>query len=127
MQNIFSENIAISDYNGRGFLKTKNLNTDAYYLDKKIKKTNCTVKTLPSAMSKKKINKIDVLKMDIEGAEENIFKHKVSKNFIKSKVKYFFIEVDIDYEVTQMKSIIENDFEFVNRHKNVITYKNKYI
>lgn len=127
VKSIVAANIAISDYNGIGFLKTKNLNTDAYYLDKNSKKSNCRVNTIPSALGKAGVKKVDVLKMDIEGAEENIFKHSDSNNYIKRNVKYIFIEVDVDYEVTEMKEVIEKNFEKINRNKNVITYKNKYL
>lgn len=124
VKSIISVNVAISDYNGKGFLKTKNLNTDAYHLDKNSKYYNCSVKSIPNALNKFNLKKIDLMKIDIEGEEPKIFNHRTSFKYIVERVNYIFIEVDNDFNESEMKRSIEKKFKFLSRHKNIITYKN---
>ena len=122
---VYPKNIAISDYVGRGYLKTEKMNTDAYYLiSGKNKKSNCIVNTLSYALRGYKIKKINLLKMDIEGGERNIFEHKASLTYIKKMVHYIFIEIDPQYDSSLMKKIIHKNFKTINRHKNVLTLEN---
>ena len=122
-------NIAISDFVGKGYLETKKINTDAYHLDaKKRKVTNCTITTLPVAMHKHRIKKIDLLKMDVEGAEYNIFSHKKSLDFIKKSVHYIFMEYhDINSKLNYslIKDTIEKNFFILNKRGNILTLENK--
>ena len=121
-------NLAISDYVGKGYLKTKEMNTDAYYLEpSQKKKSNCLVSTLPYEFKKYKVNNVDLLKMDIEGGEENIFVHDPSLKAIKDKVRYIFIEVSPVYESSRMKGIIDKNFRTIHRHKNVLTLENVHL
>lgn len=122
---VYPKNIAISDYVGKGYLKTEKMNTDAYHLALgKNKKNNCIVNTLPYALREHRIKKINLLKMDIEGEERNIFKHKASLTYIKKMVHYIFIEIDPHYGSSQMKKIIDENFIILNRHKNILTLEN---
>lgn len=124
IKNIVPSRVAISDFNGSGYLKTEKLNTDAYYLLENVKKNNCRVRTLPSEFKKLKIKKVDLLKMDIEGEEEKIFKHKASLDLIKKTVHYIFIEIGPKYESSQMKKILDKNFNTLFVHNNVLALEN---
>jgi FkbM family methyltransferase len=127
VNSIFPKNIAISDYVGGGFLKTQGINPDAYSLDKSRKDFNCKVSTLSEEMQLKKITKIDILKMDIEGGEYKIFSDKKSLNFILKNVHYFFMEyhnIDRHYNYSLIQKIIENNFRVINKHGVTLSLEN---
>lgn len=124
---VTAKNIAISDYKGEGYLKNEKTNTDAYFLDYKSKKKNCYVSTLPIVAGESKIKRIDLLKIDVEGAEYKIFLHKQSLDFIKKNVHYIFMEyhnINKRLNFSLIKKIIEKDFKILNIKKNVLTLKN---
>ncbi|HVT00656.1 MAG TPA: FkbM family methyltransferase [Patescibacteria group bacterium] len=121
--------LAISDYKGEAHLRNENMNTDAYYLDVKNKNnSNCKVDTLVSVMDKMKIKRVDLLKLDVEGSEYEILQHKKTFAYIKKNVKYVFIEY---HELTpgkrykKIKSLIEDNFDILERHANILTLQNK--
>ena len=120
-------NLAISDYKGEGYLKKENLGTDAYQLDPKSKITNCLVTTLPLAMLSKKIKKIDLLKIDIEGAEYNILLHKQSFDYIKKNAHYIFMEyhnIDSHHNYSLIKNLIEKNFKILDQHGVTLALEN---
>ena len=122
---VIARNLAISNFEGRGFLKTENMNTDAYYLDILEKKEfNCNVSTLPYEFKKNKIKKIDLMKMDIEGGEYAILSDPESMRQILSKVHFIFIEVGPAYFSSEMKKIIEKNFKLKSKHNNVLALEN---
>jgi len=127
IHSIFPKSIAISDYVGKGYLKTEQMNTDAYYLDQSEKNFNCQVSTLPKELKKKKVKKIDLLKMDIEGGEYKIFLHKQSFDYIQKTVHYIFMEyhdIDAYYNYSLIKKKLERNFRVLNKHANIITLEN---
>lgn len=124
INSVVVSNVALSDYIGEGYLKTENMSTDAYYLSKSKNRKNCLVSTLYNESKKYKIKEIDLLKMDIEGEEYNIFKHKESLDFILKNVHYIFIEVGPAYKSSRIKKIIDKNFLTINRNKNVLTLEN---
>ncbi len=126
---VYPNNVAISDYAGKGYLETNEINNDAYHLAaSKKKNTNCTVNTLVAALNKHKIQNIDLLKVDIEGGEYKILLHKPSLAYIKKVVHYIFMEyhdVDKHYNYHLIKSLIEKNFRILDKGENhVITLEN---
>lgn len=128
-KNVESENIAISNYHGNGFLNIESMNTDAYYLEvNESKKINCKVNTLYSEASRRKIKKIDLLKMDIEGGEYALFFDDKTYNFLKKKVNYIFMEyhnLDKKNNINSLRKKFRNDFKVIHSNKSVLTLKNK--
>lgn len=128
IHSIYPQNIAISDYTGKGYLKKDKLTTDGYYLDRLIDKiTNCKISTLSGALNKYKLNKIDLLKMDIEGGEYKIFLHKDSLNYIQKNVHYIFMEyhnIDKKNNSSLIKKIIKQKFSIIRETKNTFTLEN---
>lgn len=128
IKSITPQKLAISDYVGKGFLKKEKMNTDAYHLDlSKKKSTNCEISTLPVVLKKQKLNKVDLLKMDIEGAEYNIFQHKQSLDYILENVHFIFMEYHdinkrLNYELIQ--EIIEKNFRIIKKRSNILTLEN---
>lgn len=129
IKSVHINKLAISDYTGKGFLEKRNLNTDAYHLEfskkRKVAK-NCNVSTIINAAKNAKVKKIDILKMDIEGAEYSIFLHKQSLNFIKENVRYIFMEfhnISKDLNYTRIEKIINKNFQIIGRRKNVLTLR----
>lgn len=124
---VFPRNIAISDYAGKGYLKTEHMNTDAYYLDQSGKNFNCQVSTLPKELKMRKVKRIDILKMDIEGGEYKILLHKQSFDYIQKTVHYIFMEyhdIDAYYNYSLIKKKLERNFRVLNKHANIITLEN---
>lgn len=124
---VYLKNIAISDYVGKGYLKTEEMNTDAYYLDQSGKKFNCIVSTLPKELKMKKVKKIDLLKIDIEGAEYNILLHKDSFNYILKNVHYIFMEyhnINKYKNYSLIKKKFRKNFKIINERRNILTLEN---
>jgi FkbM family methyltransferase len=124
---VFPKNIAISDYVGKGFLNTHGLNPDAYFLDNSKKTFNCRVGTLPEEMRIRKIQKIDILKMDIEGGEYKIFSDKKSLDYILKNVHYFFMEyhnIDNFYNYSLIQKTIEKNFRIIDKHGVTLSLEN---
>lgn len=127
VSSITAKNIAISDYNGKGFLRNEKMNTDAYFLDDKRKDSNCLVSTLPSMVRENNVKRIDLLKIDIEGGEYKIFLHKDSFDFIKKNVHYIFMEyhnINKRFNYSLIEKIIRKDFLILSLKKNVLTLEN---
>jgi FkbM family methyltransferase len=128
IHSVYSKNVAISDYVGKGYLEKENMNTDAYHLGlSKKKNTNCVVNTLSQALRAYKIKKIDLLKMDIEGGEYKIFLHKQSFDYIQKTVHYIFMEyhdIDDHYNYFLIKRKLEEKFFVINKRANIITLEN---
>jgi len=129
IRSIYPKNIAITDYVGKGFLKKENMTNDGYYLDTTNKKaTNCKVNTLTKALKQYKIQKIDILKMDIEGGEYNILLHKESFNYIKKNVHYILMEyhnIDTRHNYSLIRKIIKSHFRILHKRPNVMTLENR--
>lgn len=130
VKNITLNKTAVADYVGKGFLEKRNLNTDAYHLEfskkNRIEK-NCDVTTIINAAKKAKINKIDVLKMDIEGGEYSIFLHKPSLKYIKKNIHYMFIEIhniNKTLNYSKIENIIDENFKIISKKKSVLTLEN---
>jgi len=119
VNSVSPKNIAISDYVGKGYLHTEKMNTDAYFLDQSRKGYNCQVSTLVGEMGLKRIKKINILKMDIEGGEYKIFSDKKSLNYILKNVHYFFLEyhnIDRINNYARIQRIIEDNFRVLDKH-----------
>lgn len=124
IHSVIPKNIAISDFVGKGYLKTDAMNTDAYYLDQSSKDYNCRVSTLPKELRAKKI---DLLKMDIEGAEYNILLHRESFEYIVKSVHYIFMEyhnVDNKKNYSLIKNKFKNKFKIIRERRNILTLEN---
>lgn len=130
IKSVYPKNIAISDYIGKGHLKIEKMNTDAYHLDlSKGKTLNCSVSTLRKELSTHKVQKIDLLKIDIEGGEYKIFLDKSSLDYIRKSVHYIFIEyhdIDSQYNYSRIKKIIEENFRILHRRANILTLENLF-
>jgi len=128
IQSVVSENIAIANYAGRGYLKTENMNTDAYYLDPNAKmKPNVKTNTLHDSLRKYRVTKVDLLKMDIEGGEYGIFEDNKSFNFICRYVHYIFLEyhnIDSYYNEDLIRKIVKGKFNIIQTNKSVLTLVN---
>lgn len=120
-------NVAISDYNGKGSLSNMTGNTDSYYLNSnKTQKINCIVKRLPDALKKYQIDKIDLLKMDIEGSEYAVFNDSKSKKFIDTKIRQIYVEFHTreGHSFSELKKITKKNFKILFKTKNVALLKN---
>lgn len=128
IKSILPNNLAISDYVGKGYLKKENMNNDAYHLDNSNKKiTNCSVSTLITVARNNNVKKVDLLKMDIEGGEYRIFQDQKSFNFIIKNVHYIFMEyhnIDKLRNYSKIKKLIENNFNILRDKSNVLTLEN---
>ncbi|HVZ66638.1 MAG TPA: FkbM family methyltransferase [Patescibacteria group bacterium] len=130
LKSVKAFNLGISDRKGKVYLKN-NINTDAYYIDLKTKnKPNCEVTTLPLALNKIGLKKVDLLKIDVEGSEYEILNHKPTISYIKKNVSYVFIEyheLDPKRNYKKIKKVIEDNFTILGRHANILTLMNKKI
>ena len=122
-------NLAISNKGGVGYINTLG-DPDAFKLSKLNNKNyeKVKLKTLESFCKNNNISKIDLMKMDIEGSEHEVFDK--SLNFIKEKIKAFFIEVHILKSENDLddfkKFLIKNNFSIENDlDKNKLFVKNK--
>lgn len=93
-------NVAISDYNGEGFLDT-HADFDAYTHMKYLNHSSdqaVKTKTIERFCSEQKVDMVDLMKMDVEGSEFVIFRKNIE--FIARRVKSILIEVHYldDYE-----------------------------
>jgi len=95
-------NLAIGNWNGIGHIDKRKL-SDAFVVERNIslelKKyyRQCQVLTLERFCKQNKIKKIDLLKIDCEGMEHEIFKDSIK--FIKKNIRTIFLEVhDLDQE-----------------------------
>lgn len=126
IHSVFPKKIAISDFVGEGHLKTEAMNTDAYYLDRSNKNFNCRVSTLPEELGTKKV---DLLKMDIEGAEYNILSHRESFSYILKSVHYIFMEyhnIDDKKNYALIKRKFKEKFKIIGERRNILTLENLY-
>lgn len=127
LKSIRVNNLAISDYRGKGYLKKEKLNTDAYYLGTSRKIKNCEVSTLENALKDYKLQRIDLLKMDIEGGEYKIFSHKPSLDYIKKSVHYIFMEyhnINNHLNYSLIEETIKKNFYILNKRGNILTLEN---
>jgi FkbM family methyltransferase len=128
LHSIKAKNIAISNFVGKGYLKNEKMNTDAYYLDSSNNEnSNCLISTLSTAMQPYKIKRIDLLKIDVEGAEYKIFLHKPSLSYIQKNVHYIFMEyhdIDNHYNYSLIKKVIESNFLILNKRTNILALEN---
>lgn len=125
---IHPQNIAISNRNGKGFLHSITKNTDAYYLEKKSKKKpNCVVKTLPDSLKNYKISTIDIVKIDIEGGEYQLFQHLDTMEFLRNHAKYIFMEfhnIDEDQNYSVIEKATKGSFRVIEKTSNTVVLKN---
>ena len=78
----------------------------AWYLKKGKKTINCKVTTLSEVIKSKKINKIDLLKMDCEGHEWEVIKGIEDQDW--SKIKSIVMEVhNIDNRANKVENILK--------------------
>lgn len=130
VKTVTANQLGISNYSGKGFLKTKDLNTDAYYLETNKKKIyNCDVITLKKALELNRLKYVDLLKIDIEGGEYDLFTHKETFNTISSKIHYIFMEyhnINSKKNYPTIKKIIESKFKVINQRGNILTLENKF-
>jgi len=128
VKSVKAYNSAISNYNGKGYLKREKLNTDAYYLDSKTNgSSNCEVMTLKKALSKYEPITIDLLKLDIEGGEYDLFDHAETLEFILKKVHYICMEyhdISSKKNYSRLRKVIEPNFTVVYKRGNVLILKN---
>ena len=113
--------VAISDYNGKGSLSNMTGNTDSYYLSsKKGQVAKCKVQRLPDALKKYKLSKIDLLKMDIEGSEYNVFQDSSSNEYISDKVRYIYLEFHTTgkHSFSEIKKMTKKHFKIISKTKN---------
>lgn len=108
-KNILTFNLAISDYRGIGYLK-QGKNYDDFSLEKNtnIFSQRCPVLTMESFCEANGIKAIDLLKIDCEGAEHQIFKRKETIRFLKKRVKNILVEVHNIDGTRNMNSFREN-------------------
>jgi len=125
IKSIKVKKVAISNYVGWGYLNREGVNTDGYHLNKNKKEDpNCRVSTLAKEFGNRKI---DLLKMDIEGGEYEVFLHKASLAFIKKKVHYLFMEyhnIDSHYNYSLIKDLIEKNFIVLDSHGVTLALEN---
>ena len=94
---IFPYNIAIGTYNGLGSISCEAafdaliVNGPKEGLSIEGAFEECVVSTLESFANSVNITEIDLLKIDCEGAEHDIFKNSIE--FIKDRIKFIFVEV----------------------------------
>jgi FkbM family methyltransferase len=123
---------AIGDYNGVGYIdKTKQ--NDSYTLSSSpqgFSEENTIVKTITNISNHEGIRNIDVLKLDIEGYEYNIFSHEESLEFINNRVFYILMEyhyVNSAKNEKWLKAKLKNNFDIIYEKNNTIYLKNKIL
>lgn len=129
IQNVNTYHLALSSYNGGGFLQTKNIPADSFSLSNiKNNKLNCEVRTIHNISKQIGITKIDILKMDIEGGEYAVFEHYESYSFIRKNVKYLILEYhNLKNQSWKMKWLLDktsSDFSIIHHQDNLLYLKN---
>jgi len=120
---------AIGDYNGQGILdKTKNC--DAYVLSVKptARYQDCAVRTLTSIAEEERVARIDILKIDIEGGEYSLFKHKESLEFLANRVSFILLEhhyIDSANNLYIFRKLIDKLFVVLFENSDVIYLKSR--
>lgn len=86
--------IGVASRSGAMSLDTSSKRPDEFSLSAKTSRRFpvCTVRTLPDICKEYGINSIDVLKIDIEGGEYDLFSHRKTMEFINTNVKHILIE-----------------------------------
>lgn len=129
MSNVSCFNIAIGNKNGTGYLQKAYMPNDAYRVStKKTSNLKCTMKPIEKVTKENRLSKIDILKMDIEGGEYEIFNSSNSYEFIKSHVRFIFLEYHYDFGeklVDNLLHKLEKDFQILYHRDNILTLKNK--
>ncbi len=127
-KNIKTYNMAVASYTGRGFLQTRSLNTDAYYLDKVGKRRpNCKVVSLIDVCKKNNLTRIQLMKIDIEGGEYDLFFDKPTLKFMQQHVKYIYMEyhnVNKIKNSSSIKKCVKNIFNVTQQHNNLFIMEN---
>lgn len=109
-------NQALSDYNGEGKLTIKGRGGHALSLEGSDFET-VKVQTLESFMNNHGIDKVDIIKFDVEGAEDRIFS---GFDSIASRIRFLIGEVHDDPRLDFLtKKFQNNEFE-VEFHKGTI-------
>lgn len=116
--NIKAFNVALYGKDGKSFLNIDG-NYDSFYIseDKPDVNSEKTQKVelikLETFCKKNSIVIVDLLKMDIEGGEYDVFYNSIE--FIKNNVKYIFVEVHDINKIKNMKNlkkfVLKNNFE----------------
>lgn len=124
--------IAIGTKNGTAILQKRNKPSDAHMATAHTKSegVSCQMKTIQQMVKELRISRIDILKMDIEGGEYEIFNNKSSYAFVKKNVKYVFLEYHYDFGLKRVIDLIkklERDFITIHHRNNLIFLKNKII
>jgi FkbM family methyltransferase len=121
-------NLAVSDYAGPGSLANSINKNDAYYLKYAGKlQNNCMVTTVKDIWRDNNLNKIDLLKMDIEGEEYKLFLDKQTYGFFKNNVHYILLEIHTindHYNYDFLYEIIKDDFIISRTHSNILKLEN---
>lgn len=122
--------VALGSKKGNGYIDKKNKPFDGYRVVQKKQQgeEGFKVSTLPILAREFGLKTIDILKMDIEGGEYEIFNHPASYSFIKSRVKFVLLEYHYDFgtkPVTRLLEKLEKDFTTLYHRENLIYVKNK--
>ena len=124
--------MALSDKDAESLLYVKNNNFDAATLvntNKLTKSDQYLVKTstLEQIIKDYKINRVDLLKLDIEGSEYKVIKKGVK--LIKSIVQRLIVEYHYTITSGSRKKIIDlmtaNNFELTFEHRHVLGFVNR--
>jgi len=133
-KNIQAFNLAISSKDGEGFLNIEKEN-DSFFIDLVDRNTSregkyqlCKIERFETFCKKNKIEIIDLLKVDIEGSEYDVFE--TSIGFIQNNVRSIYIEIhniseekNIDYLINFLNI---NGFDIKEKiHENLIYLENR--
>lgn len=127
-----TRNCAIGNYNGWAMLD-KSKNNDAYFItdDPKEKSyENCSICTLPAVANSFGVNRIDILKMDIEGGEYAVLGDDLSYEFIANAVCFIALEhhaLNNDRNVNWIKKRLNKHFDICLERGNVAFFINRIL
>lgn len=121
--------LALGNKNGLAYIDKENRPFDGYRTtSKKIIGSSVQMNTITEIARKLKLKNIDILKMDIEGGEFEIFNDRISYDFISKQVSYIYLEYHYDFGQKRVEKLLQKlfkDFLILHHRDNLLLLKNK--
>jgi FkbM family methyltransferase len=127
LTNIKAIQQAISSKNGQAYLENTNTTNDRYHLTENSNKNNCKTQTLNTLILSNKIKYINILKMDIEGAEFEVLTNKTIQ-FLAEINDYLLLEIHPNVQtVDKLTYSLKKFYNLLEVHKNVWHFQNRIL